>query len=415
MKDQIKETINILTQVEETGSRNAKAAILEGGANNLVLKKILYFAYNPYYTYGLYRIPAYKASPLSDPEVNFTAFVGLCTAMRNRTLTGNELKKSIASFLATCTIDEAKWFSRVWQKDLKIGLLPLSINKIFPDLIPTFDVMLASPYDEKKLEYPVYAEPKIDGVRCIAAIDTTVSMLTRNGHDLGNFPHIREALFNSFPPGTVVDGELVSPQGFQDTMKQVFRKDNIDTSMFCYHIFDVLTITEFNVTTKTPYVSRLNRRKEYGKKNKYNGILIFVPSRFCTDDKMVKETYDLAIAEGYEGLVLKDPEAHYVQKRSRAWMKVKSDSFGGCVDVDLPVIDYEMGEGKLSRMIGALVCSYNGKLVKVGTGLTDADRKHLKKKIDNKEGVIIRVIAQEETEDGSLRFPRFVGERKDLV
>ena len=48
------------------------------------------------------------------------------------------------------------------------------------------------------------------------------------------------------------------------------------------------------------------------------------------------------------------------------------------------------------------------------SGLTDADRRYFKKQIDNQVPMIVRVVAQEETEDGSLRFPSFVAERKDL-
>lgn len=414
-KKLIERAFDCFQQMGETSSRNAKAEILETEKDNPVVKDILYRTYNPYWTYGVssQTIPAAKAVALSDYVVNFVAYKGLCTSLRERTLTGNEAKRSLHLFFGGCTVEETKWYRASLCKDLDIGIQAKTINSVIPDLIPSYDVMLAAPWEEGKLEFPVYAEPKIDGIRCISAIDCTVSMLTRNGHGLGNFPQIREELQTLFPAGTVVDGELVSPDGFQSTMKQVFRKDDIDTTGFQYHIFDILTFPEFNGETKTPYVVRKNRRKQYRKS--YTGnTLIFVKTRLCEDMDTVKETYSAAIEEGYEGLVLKAPEAPYVQKRSATWMKVKSDTFGGCIDVDLPIIDYEMGTGKFSRMLGALVCSYNGKLVKVGTGLTDADRRYFKKQIDNQVPMIVRVVAQEETEDGSLRFPRFVAERKDL-
>lgn len=408
--------MDCLDALSETSSSNAKKAILEENAANHVLKSLLYCTYNPYWTYGVnsVSIPATKAVILSDSVLNYSVFRGLCASLRERELTGLTAKQALFSFFSGCTIQETKVYRGVLCKDLEIGMGSKLINAVIPALIPVYDVMLASPFDEHKLEYPVYAEPKLDGVRCLCAVDNTVTLLTRNGHGLSNFPVIATAISDLFPSGTVVDGELVSPQGFQSTMKQVFRKDKVISEGFEYHIFDTLLVTEFEGKTQTPYVSRLQRRQGYKKKNT-SPVLHFVPTKFCENFSEVKEVYDFAIGQGYEGLVLKNPEAPYVQKRSVAWMKVKSDSFGGCVDVDLRVIGYEGGEGALKGKLGALVCVYKGKEVKVGTGLTLKDRTSLQGKLDAKEAVIIRVIAQEETEAGSLRFPRYAGERNDLV
>ena len=46
-----------------------------------------------------------------------------------------------------------------------------------------FKVMLASAYDEKKLKYPMFASPKLDGIRCF--IQDGVAY-TRNGKPVRN-------------------------------------------------------------------------------------------------------------------------------------------------------------------------------------------------------------------------------------
>ena len=118
-----------------------------------------------------------------------------------------------------------------------------------------------------------------------------------------------------------------------------------------------------------------------------------------------------AIDGGYEGIMIKDPEAVYETKRSTAWLKQKP-----FIEVSLEVVNVEEGTGKNSGRLGALVCEGqdDGKsiAVNVGSGLSDAVRDSIWSDRDSVVGQIIEVRADAITQnqDGtySLRFPRFL-------
>jgi DNA ligase 1 len=120
------------------------------------------------------------------------------------------------------------------------------------------------------------------------------------------------------------------------------------------------------------------------------------------------------VAGGYEGIMIKDPDAPYECKRSVAWLKLKP-----FIEVSLEVKDVEEGTGRNVGKLGALVCEGidDGKEIKVnvGSGFTDSERDSYFTSRGTLLGQIVEVRADAITQnqDGtySLRFPRFKGFR----
>jgi DNA ligase-1 len=118
-----------------------------------------------------------------------------------------------------------------------------------------------------------------------------------------------------------------------------------------------------------------------------------------------------AIAGGYEGIMIKDPEAVYECKRTVNWLKLKP-----FIEVSLEVTDVEEGTGRNQGRLGALVCTGvdDGRqiTVNVGSGFTDSDRSEFWSNRSALIGQIVEVRADAVTQnqDGSysLRFPRFL-------
>jgi DNA ligase-1 len=72
-----------------------------------------------------------------------------------------------------------------------------------------------------------------------------------------------------------------------------------------------------------------------------------------------------------EGLMLRKPKSLYEHSRSRTLLKVKSFH-----DEEGIVVGYTSGSGKHTGLTGALLLKTpDGRDVKVGTGLSDAERK----------------------------------------
>jgi DNA ligase-1 len=252
-------------------------------------------------------------------------------------------------------------------------------------------------------------------------------MFSRNGKELVNFPHIVEQLSAVVKThGTdknidvVLDGEIMS-SSFQDLMTQVHRKSDVKANDAILNLFDVIPLADFE---KGVWDKRQEDRSAmvYYWHKTYKDML---PNVSVVGHELVnldtaegqtryKEINAKAIEGGYEGIMLKDPEAGYECKRSVAWLKLKP-----FIEVSLEVVDVEEGTGKNIGRLGAVVCEGvdDGKAIRVnvGSGFTDSDRSSFWDSRDKLPGQIVEVRADAVTQnqDGtySLRFPRFKGFR----
>ena len=314
-------------------------------------------------------------------------------------------------------------------KYLRCGTSDTTINK-FADArykIQTFSCQLAhdGANHESKVSGKKLIEVKLDGVRVITIVYPSghVDQYSRNGKELVNFPHIKEqfakhAVF--LPEPIVFDGEVMS-SSFQDLMRQVHRKSDVKANDAVLNLFDILTFREFRLGVST--VSQ--RERSNALKIWYDPIADHMPNITVLGNELVdldadagqarfKEINATAIAGGYEGIMIKDPEGIYECKRSVTWLKQKP-----YIEVSLTVVGSEEGTGKNLGRLGALIVegTDDGKLIRtnVGSGLTDADRIAYWANRDNLLGNIVEVRADAVTQnqDGtySLRFPRFKGFR----
>ena len=211
----------------------------------------------------------------------------------------------------------------------------------------------------------------------------------------------------------VFDGEIMS-ENFQELMKQVYRKTDVKTQDAYFAAFDCLTLEEYNIGKGE--LTQLERKEQLQKLAMWSTAIRLVDWKevdFSTEEGQseFKTMNKTALAEGYEGLMVKPVDDIYVCKRSKAWLKIKP-----VIEVTLSIMDIEEGQGKFEGTTGALVCEGidDGVLinVNVGSGLTDELRDDIWSHKDN--GIIgqlveIRADAITQNQDGSysLRFPRF--------
>jgi len=123
------------------------------------------------------------------------------------------------------------------------------------------DPMLAHDYTERKSKIDigagVYAQPKLDGIRCIARAD---GLFTRKGKAIVAVPHIEEALAPYFKqnPQAILDGELYHHQ-FRDDFNlitSIVRKSKPTPADIArakdkiqYHVYDCVGENEFSRRT----------------------------------------------------------------------------------------------------------------------------------------------------------------------
>jgi DNA ligase-1 len=220
-----------------------------------------------------------------------------------------------------------------------------------------------------------------------------------------------------FTEPMVLDGEIMSGS-FQDLMKQIHRKSSAKANDAVLNLFDALPLSQFELgESVTTQEARSEWLKTWFEANEAALPNVTVVAQETVDldttegQVRYKEINAMAIAGGYEGIMLKDADAGYKCKRSVAWLKLKP-----FIEVSLEVIDVEEGTGKNIGRLGAIVCQGvdDGKTIQVnvGSGFSDSDRDGYWISRDSLLGQIVEVRADAVTQnqDGtySLRFPRFL-------
>ena len=421
----------IIKELEADNSRLAKEAILqrEANANNTEFFEGVNLALNNYITYGVKKVPSHSGP--DGQGLPWTAFKELAHLLSTRQLTGNDAKDAIELALSASTGDQWNfWYRRILIKDLRCGVSEKTVNKVLKGSaispIPVFECMLAhdGANHEKKITGIKLLEPKLDGVRCITVVNyesRTVVQYTRNGKILENFSHISDSILaniDSLGRSYVLDGEVVS-NSFQDLMKQVHRKDDVQASDARLMLFDMIPLSEF-LEGKSTMGQRRRTNFLKGFKSVFDkcGSIDIIPQTEVdlgsyVGELQFKQFNKEAIEADYEGIMIKDPNAPYECKRTTSWLKQKP-----FIEVSLTVTAVEEGTGKNVGKLGAIICEGvdNGKsiVVNVGSGFTDEMRDEIWNDKDVVIGQIVEIRADaatrsQDSEDiYSLRFPRFL-------
>lgn len=422
----------VINDLELHASRINKEQIIQAQAEwgNTEFFAGCRLALDPMITFGLKQIPEKTHEDTDGPGLDWDSFSLITTGFVNRSLTGNLARDTVVRMMAQATRAEWNgWYRRILIKDLRCGTSEKTINKVvekhYADYsIPIFSCQLAhdSANHEGKVCGTKLIEVKLDGVRVITIVypDGRVDQFSRNGKELVNFPHIREQFeqtVTGIAEPVVFDGEVMS-SSFQDLMKQVHRKSNVQANDAVLHLFDLVTLAEFehgaSEQSQENRSARLRAWKDLWAEATAN-IEIVGQELVDLDTNQGQARYleinKQAIAGGYEGIMLKDPAAGYECKRSVAWLKLKP-----FIEVSLEIEHVEEGTGKNLGRLGALVCSGidddRHVRVNVGSGFSDDLRTQLWGVRSSVLGQIVEVRADAVTQnqDGSysLRFPRFL-------
>jgi len=415
----------IIAELEADNSRLAKEAIIQEHADNKELFEGFKWCLSPYSTFGVKKVPTHGGP--DGQGLPWAAFEELLTLLSSRQLTGDAARDAIELALSASTQAQWNyWYRRILIKDLRCGVSEKTINKVKKNAVPVFECMLAhdGANHEKKITGKKLLEPKLDGVRCLTVVDyenRTVVQYTRNGKVLENFGHITDSIqehIDLVGRSYVLDGEVVSTS-FQALMKQVHRKDDVQASDARLMLFDIIPLSEFkkgkSVMGQRRRTNLLRSLKAVFEKI---GHVDIIPQEEVDLDSYVgelqfKQFNKDAIEQGFEGIMIKDPEAVYECKRSTSWLKQKP-----FIEVSLAVMAVEEGTGRNQGRLGAIICEGedDGKriAVNVGSGFTDDQRGEFWSNRESLLGQIVEVRADaatrnQDSEDVySLRFPRFL-------
>lgn len=236
-------------------------------------------------------------------------------------------------------------------------------NKYFP--------MLVGEYKENKtkLKYPIYVQPKLDGVRCVAFNDGgKVTMYSRTLKIWDRHNHIRESIFPILKKykSIYLDGELyIHGKHFQDIVSIVKNPKKEDNKVQ-YHIFDLFTSTSKN--KDAPFKKRYEILKKLYNDIKNKNIIKLVPLYKIENKKNLFIKLDEVLDQKYEGLIIRDMDQKYLTSnisshsniRSKKTIKLKKK-----ITDEYEIVDFMEGKNGKSKGNIIWICQHNNIKFKV--------------------------------------------------
>jgi DNA ligase-1 len=175
-----------------------------------------------------------------------------------------------------------------------------------------------------------------------------------------------------------------------------------------YHIFDAVSLEEWKSQNSMLEFTNRNQAVNDLVKVIASDKIKAVPSTLINNESELRNFYLKYLGEGYEGVMLKDPNAKYVWKRSKAILKLKPVSTHEGVVVAW--VEGKRGTKREGMFGGFTVLFPNGVTTNVASGFNDKLKAEVQLNgADSYIGKVVECEAQPPfTEDGRLRFPVFV-------
>jgi len=241
-------------------------------------------------------------------------------------------------------------------------------------------LLLLKTYKEQNITGWVMSE-KLDGIR---AYWDGKHLLTRQGKTI----HAPKYFIDACPPFEI-DGELWTKRGDFENISSIVRDKHPSSGWreVTYNIFEV-------PHTKGGLAQRLNKAKPYEGK-----IIKIIPQILIKNKSALKKFLVSIEKKGGEGVVVRDPKAPYIAKRTSKALKVKS-----FLDRECTIVAYNKGHGKYKGLMGSIQCQMDDNTTfNIGSGFNDKQRQ-----IPPAIGSVITFKYKEMTKYNKPRFPVFL-------
>ena len=417
----------IIQELKSTSSKNEKEAILkrESESNNEELKQILFWCYDPSLNFYTTKIPEYetKREIYQATDALYAIVENVCS----RKVTGNAALEYIAFILSNTVKTDTQVVESVIKRDLDCGVQESTINKVWKNLITEPPYMSYSLFNEKlinSIKLPCYSEIKMDGLFADVKVTAdSVNYSSRSGKELKfKLPSFVEDKLMDLATDTsfVLHGEalVIADDGSfepREIGNGYLNSDDVDSNKVCLVCWDVVKLEEYQ-----------NRSSKVSFKTRREGLTELIlhinePKHFqsteleiceCVDD--IIDHFVSARKRGLEGTVVKNFNLLWSDKKVKDGVKIKNQ-----FDCEYRITGFQEHSKKVGQVGAIFVESEDGKIkFKVGSGLTDAQRKLYYKQQEQLIGKIVTVrgndIVSSETKDTySIFLPRLIELRTD--
>jgi len=173
----------------------------------------------------------------------------------------------------------------------------------------SFKPTLAVNADFSKIKYPVYASPKLDGIRCSIVDGKALSRTLKPIPNKAIYEYLSDHQLDGLD-GELIVGSPVSPTVYNETVSKVMAHDKgIDN--VAYYVFDLHNHAQ-------TFTQRNLELRKFNDTKAQLPVIHLEQNWVATEDEMF--SYEArCVGLGYEGIILRSPDAPY--KFGRSTMK----------------------------------------------------------------------------------------------
>jgi len=422
--------LNTLTNV----AGNASIDLLRSYADDETLKAAFEAAYNPNYNFWIVEFPL-----VEDRNEGTVTLLEAIEHIKNLESRSSSAIQGLVNLASGMYQSDEEVLRRILKRDLRCGINASTVNKVWPNLIPKYPVMLCRDADEKNrkhIQFPAYVQTKMDGMRINVHVSKDgVEVFSRNGKPLtthGAFDHFTRIINDEYSTAVVLDGELVFEFGDlhnrqtgnglgNKAIRGTISPDEADHMVMV--AWDVIPLHGFKKGSfDYDYQKRFERLENVLsdlEDSKATTDLEFsrlriVKSVVAVNWDEVNAAFAEHLSSGEEGVIVKNFNAPWENKRSKHMQKLKAE-----LDAELRIVGFLDGNGKFEGMVGSIIMETDDKKIRVNvSGMSDAFREEITENFDEYEGKVATVkynavIQSKSKVQASLYLPRLVTVRLD--
>lgn len=371
-------------------------------------------------------IPAPADKDLSDLFDQVESTLRFCENSNS----AKQNREMVISLLEQLNFGSQELLVGVINKNWAVGVSSKAVLKWLPGLIKQFNVQLSNTYDPTKTGHQLskwLLSYKLDGLRCIALRkEGEWTLYSRKGKEFFTVNHLKSQLEELYKRyyWSFFDGELYRHGlTFEEIQGPVMAFTKGQVPDMEYHVF-VGGNAKYFLEGKDP--NHVNIPSiPFDKLPSH----IQLTNIGIIDHTQIESKVEEAFEQGYEGIMLRDPNNLYDYKRSNALLKLKrslieeiseqSETISDCV---VTRIEYKdafpyIEDGKLytERLLNKIwVLQENGVEGKVGSGYSLDFRRKYTEKPWELLGMPVEIKHQGWGANGRMRFARLWRVREDL-
>lgn len=316
---------------------------------------------------------------------------------------------------------------RDWAKKVKQGYVEELTTQIVEEEKPRLKTkenpgrllkpMLANEFDmekEKSVSFPVFIQPKLDGVRClIYKDDNQIIFQSRQNTIYEEFEHLLPELQHlmsqfSVQEGLILDGELYThgmPFERITSMVRSSKSKRKNIEELNYHVYDCFYSGDSNLSkNQMPYSERYRVLKcAFG--HTIYSKLVLVETNVANSKRDIEDfhTHYTTLKNPYEGVMIRTPRGAYKQQgRSKDLQKYKK-----FMDEEFEVVGHHEGTGAHAGT-AIFECRSNvnrEKIFGVTMQGTLESKRGMMENVLKYYGKMLTVKYQEKSNEGVPRFP----------